>query len=184
PDCLSRRLSPQVTADDSLGRHSLPRTQAGRDRERCAKGTFIPLQIRAKIRGRRKRLHDEMLAVETCGPTVSPDAQKDNTEEETIDVIGYDEQDDADWLNAAAAPAGNSSQTSDHDEFNQCTFQSRETTAEDLRTRNTIDKDRVRCSVCREPYKNPVTSVQCWHVYCEACWIQSLVRRLWGRSLH
>ena len=25
--------------------------------------------------------------------------QKDNAEEETIDVIGYDEQDDTDWLN-------------------------------------------------------------------------------------
>ena len=28
----------------------------------------------------------------------------------------------------------------------------------------------------QEPYKNPVTSMQCWHVHCEACWIQSLVR--------
>ncbi|KAI9136227.1 hypothetical protein BKA69DRAFT_185757 [Paraphysoderma sedebokerense] len=30
------------------------------------------------------------------------------------------------------------------------------------------------CQICFSPYSNPVTSILCWHVYCEDCWLQSL----------
>ena len=41
---------------------------------------------------------------------------------------------------------------------------------------NTIHaKERVKCSACSCPYSSPVTSVQCWHVHCEKCWLEALV---------
>ncbi|PIK43500.1 hypothetical protein BSL78_19659 [Apostichopus japonicus] len=32
----------------------------------------------------------------------------------------------------------------------------------------------LRCLVCLDAYKKPVVSVQCWHVYCEDCWMRTL----------
>jgi hypothetical protein len=32
----------------------------------------------------------------------------------------------------------------------------------------------MRCNVCLNGYSVPVISVQCFHVYCERCWLQSL----------
>ncbi|KAI8882084.1 hypothetical protein K501DRAFT_252054 [Backusella circina FSU 941] len=31
-----------------------------------------------------------------------------------------------------------------------------------------------RCLICLEPYKTPLTSIICWHVHCEQCWLQTL----------
>ncbi|XP_043473590.1 E3 ubiquitin-protein ligase Rnf220-like [Leptopilina heterotoma] len=31
-----------------------------------------------------------------------------------------------------------------------------------------------KCLICMEPFKNPVTSVCCWHVHCEQCWLHTL----------
>ncbi|XP_072750293.1 E3 ubiquitin-protein ligase Rnf220 isoform X3 [Anoplolepis gracilipes] len=31
-----------------------------------------------------------------------------------------------------------------------------------------------KCLICMEPYKKPVTSVCCWHVHCEQCWLHTL----------
>eukprot|EP00118_Oscarella_pearsei_P010417 m.63897 g.63897 ORF g.63897 m.63897 type:complete len:228 (+) comp35199_c0_seq5:883-1566(+) len=30
------------------------------------------------------------------------------------------------------------------------------------------------CLVCMDSYKTPVVSVNCWHVYCEVCWLRAL----------
>ncbi|ELU14630.1 hypothetical protein CAPTEDRAFT_162028 [Capitella teleta] len=32
----------------------------------------------------------------------------------------------------------------------------------------------VRCLICMDSYKQPLVSVQCWHVYCEDCWLRTL----------
>lgn len=32
-----------------------------------------------------------------------------------------------------------------------------------------------KCLICMEQYKKPVTSVCCWHVHCEQCWLHTLV---------
>jgi hypothetical protein len=32
----------------------------------------------------------------------------------------------------------------------------------------------VRCNVCLNPYCTPVISIQCFHTYCEKCWLQAL----------
>ncbi|ORZ16298.1 hypothetical protein BCR42DRAFT_414756 [Absidia repens] len=31
-----------------------------------------------------------------------------------------------------------------------------------------------RCLICLEAYKTPLTSIVCWHVHCEKCWLQTL----------
>ncbi|XP_053622319.1 E3 ubiquitin-protein ligase RNF220 [Plodia interpunctella] len=31
-----------------------------------------------------------------------------------------------------------------------------------------------KCLICLGPYTSPAVSIQCWHVYCEVCWLQSL----------
>ncbi|CAD6204961.1 GSCOCG00003072001-RA-CDS, partial [Cotesia congregata] len=35
-----------------------------------------------------------------------------------------------------------------------------------------------KCLICMEQYKKPVTSVCCWHVHCEQCWLHTLVSKL------
>jgi len=35
-------------------------------------------------------------------------------------------------------------------------------------------KDSYKCLICLEPFVNPVTSINCWHVFCEKCWLQTL----------
>ncbi|KAI9481274.1 MAG: hypothetical protein EXX96DRAFT_566095 [Benjaminiella poitrasii] len=30
------------------------------------------------------------------------------------------------------------------------------------------------CLICLEPYKTPLTSIVCWHVHCEQCWLRTL----------
>ncbi|XP_047040114.1 E3 ubiquitin-protein ligase RNF220 isoform X2 [Helicoverpa zea] len=32
----------------------------------------------------------------------------------------------------------------------------------------------MKCLICLEQYTSPTVSIQCWHVYCEVCWLQSL----------
>ena len=31
-----------------------------------------------------------------------------------------------------------------------------------------------RCLICMEPYCVPLTSINCWHVHCEECWMRTL----------
>lgn len=32
----------------------------------------------------------------------------------------------------------------------------------------------MKCLICLSAYTSPAVSIQCWHVYCEVCWLQSL----------
>ncbi|KAF9955872.1 hypothetical protein BGZ72_003319 [Mortierella alpina] len=36
------------------------------------------------------------------------------------------------------------------------------------------NKNVPSCLICLEPYTVPLTSIVCWHVHCEACWMQTL----------
>ncbi|ORY96882.1 hypothetical protein BCR43DRAFT_492436 [Syncephalastrum racemosum] len=38
----------------------------------------------------------------------------------------------------------------------------------------TASKTIPRCLICLEPYTTPLTSIVCWHVHCERCWLQTL----------
>ncbi|XP_071148689.1 E3 ubiquitin-protein ligase Rnf220-like isoform X4 [Mytilus edulis] len=33
---------------------------------------------------------------------------------------------------------------------------------------------KTKCLICMEAYNKPVTSIQCWHVHCEDCWLKTL----------
>ncbi|XP_030583420.1 E3 ubiquitin-protein ligase RNF220 [Archocentrus centrarchus] len=34
--------------------------------------------------------------------------------------------------------------------------------------------DRFKCLICMDTYMTPLTSIQCWHVHCEECWLRTL----------
>ncbi|KAM6457413.1 E3 ubiquitin-protein ligase RNF220 isoform X1 [Python bivittatus] len=34
--------------------------------------------------------------------------------------------------------------------------------------------DRYKCLICMDSYMMPLTSIQCWHVHCEECWLRTL----------
>ncbi|XP_047655903.1 E3 ubiquitin-protein ligase Rnf220-like isoform X1 [Tachysurus fulvidraco] len=34
--------------------------------------------------------------------------------------------------------------------------------------------DRIKCLICMDSYSIPLTSIQCWHVHCEECWLRTL----------
>ncbi|XP_008585203.1 PREDICTED: E3 ubiquitin-protein ligase RNF220-like [Galeopterus variegatus] len=34
--------------------------------------------------------------------------------------------------------------------------------------------DRYKCLICMDSYSMPLTSIQCWHVHCEECWLRTL----------
>uniref|UniRef100_A0A672LPL0 E3 ubiquitin-protein ligase RNF220 n=1 Tax=Sinocyclocheilus grahami TaxID=75366 RepID=A0A672LPL0_SINGR len=54
------------------------------------------------------------------------------------------------------------------------------TTLEALKTRiRDLEKqltrgDRFKCLICMDSYTVPLTSIQCWHVHCEECWLHTL----------
>ncbi|KAL6618171.1 hypothetical protein LY90DRAFT_200707 [Neocallimastix californiae] len=45
---------------------------------------------------------------------------------------------------------------------------------EKIREMEKQQKDSYKCLICLEPFVNPVTSINCWHVFCEKCWLQTL----------
>ncbi|XP_060537438.1 E3 ubiquitin-protein ligase Rnf220-like [Cylas formicarius] len=44
----------------------------------------------------------------------------------------------------------------------------------ELETRLQSREEDYKCLICMERYRTPVTSVCCWHVHCEQCWLQTL----------
>ncbi|XP_058890902.1 E3 ubiquitin-protein ligase RNF220-like isoform X6 [Acipenser ruthenus] len=34
--------------------------------------------------------------------------------------------------------------------------------------------DRYKCLICMDSFTMPLTSIQCWHVHCEECWLRTL----------
>ncbi|KAH9500356.1 hypothetical protein Btru_071583 [Bulinus truncatus] len=43
-----------------------------------------------------------------------------------------------------------------------------------LRDYEAEKSSKQKCLICMEAYKTPLTSIQCWHVHCEACWMRTL----------
>lgn len=35
-------------------------------------------------------------------------------------------------------------------------------------------KNKPKCLICLDDFKNPVVSICCWHVHCEECWLYTL----------
>ncbi|XP_033737234.1 E3 ubiquitin-protein ligase Rnf220-like [Pecten maximus] len=43
-----------------------------------------------------------------------------------------------------------------------------------LKSKETTKKEIPKCLICMESYNKPLTSIQCWHVHCEGCWLHTL----------
>ncbi|XP_029442358.1 E3 ubiquitin-protein ligase Rnf220-like isoform X1 [Rhinatrema bivittatum] len=41
-------------------------------------------------------------------------------------------------------------------------------------TERLLRSDLYKCHICLESYTVPLTSIQCWHIHCEQCWLRTL----------
>ncbi|XP_059915062.1 E3 ubiquitin-protein ligase RNF220a isoform X4 [Gadus macrocephalus] len=70
--------------------------------------------------------------------------------------------------------------TCKNSEIEKVTEDSTATTLEALKARiRELEKqilrgDRYKCLICMDSYTMPLTSIQCWHVHCEECWLRTL----------
>ncbi|KAM3866139.1 E3 ubiquitin-protein ligase RNF220a [Diretmus argenteus] len=70
--------------------------------------------------------------------------------------------------------------TCKNSEIERVTEDSTTTTLEALKARiRELEKqilrgDRYKCLICMDSYTMPLTSIQCWHVHCEECWLRTL----------
>ncbi|XP_078143653.1 E3 ubiquitin-protein ligase RNF220a isoform X6 [Centroberyx gerrardi] len=70
--------------------------------------------------------------------------------------------------------------TCKNSEIEKVTEESTATTLEALKARiRELEKqilrgDRYKCLICMDSYTMPLTSIQCWHVHCEECWLRTL----------
>ncbi|XP_057190448.1 E3 ubiquitin-protein ligase RNF220a isoform X7 [Triplophysa rosa] len=70
--------------------------------------------------------------------------------------------------------------TCKNSEIEKITEDSTATTLEALKARiRELEKqilrgDRYKCLICMDSYTMPLTSIQCWHVHCEECWLRTL----------
>ncbi|XP_051984617.1 E3 ubiquitin-protein ligase RNF220-like isoform X7 [Xyrauchen texanus] len=80
------------------------------------------------------------------------------------------------------SPCSSSStpRTCKNSEIEKITEDSTATTLEALKARiRELEKqilrgDRYKCLICMDSYTMPLTSIQCWHVHCEECWLRTL----------
>ncbi|XP_073500127.1 E3 ubiquitin-protein ligase RNF220 isoform X2 [Phyllobates terribilis] len=70
--------------------------------------------------------------------------------------------------------------TCKNSDIDKITEQSAVTTFEALKARiRELERqlsrgDRYKCLICMDSYTMPLTSIQCWHVHCEECWLRTL----------
>ncbi|XP_024291387.1 E3 ubiquitin-protein ligase RNF220 isoform X6 [Oncorhynchus tshawytscha] len=80
----------------------------------------------------------------------------------------------------AACSSSNAPRTCKNSEIEKITEGSTATTFEALKARiRELEKqilrgDRYKCLICMDSYTMPLTSIQCWHVHCEECWLRTL----------
>ncbi|KAJ2779565.1 hypothetical protein GGI15_003838 [Coemansia interrupta] len=43
-----------------------------------------------------------------------------------------------------------------------------------IREQDKLIRSTKHCTICLEAYSKPCVSVNCWHVYCEGCWLRTL----------
>ncbi|KAG7329963.1 hypothetical protein KOW79_006185 [Hemibagrus wyckioides] len=81
---------------------------------------------------------------------------------------------------ASSASTSTVPRTCKNSEIEKITEDSTGTTLEALKARiRELEKqilrgDRYKCLICMDSYTAPLTSIQCWHVHCEECWLRTL----------
>ncbi|XP_060787445.1 E3 ubiquitin-protein ligase RNF220a isoform X4 [Neoarius graeffei] len=81
---------------------------------------------------------------------------------------------------ASSASMSTMPRTCKNSEIEKITEDSTGTTLDALKARiRELEKqilrgDRYKCLICMDSYTAPLTSIQCWHVHCEECWLRTL----------
>ncbi|KAK3814126.1 MAG: hypothetical protein J3Q66DRAFT_389489 [Benniella sp.] len=94
---------------------------------------------------------------------IETDPAVDDDDEE-IDLEGIDEEDEGQKVDALINAAFASGDT-------KLVIDALRTKIKHLESAN---KSVPSCLICLEPYTVPLTSIVCWHVHCEACWMKTL----------
>ncbi|XP_058652857.1 E3 ubiquitin-protein ligase RNF220a isoform X11 [Onychostoma macrolepis] len=80
----------------------------------------------------------------------------------------------------SSSSSSSAPRTCKNSEIEKITEDSTATTLEALKARiRELEKqilrgDRYKCLICMDSYTMPLTSIQCWHVHCEECWLRTL----------
>ncbi|XP_073774787.1 E3 ubiquitin-protein ligase RNF220a isoform X7 [Danio rerio] len=80
----------------------------------------------------------------------------------------------------SSSSSSSTQRTCKNSEIEKITEDSTATTLEALKARiRELEKqilrgDRYKCLICMDSYTMPLTSIQCWHVHCEECWLRTL----------
>ncbi|KAG0221458.1 hypothetical protein B0O80DRAFT_435898 [Mortierella sp. GBAus27b] len=95
----------------------------------------------------------------------NPHAMDDDMDDdEEIDLEGIDEEDEKERVDALINAAFASGDT-------KLVIEALRSKIKHLESAN---KSVPSCLICLEPYTVPLTSIVCWHVHCEACWMKTL----------
>uniref|UniRef100_A0A8C7KBR0 E3 ubiquitin-protein ligase RNF220 n=1 Tax=Oncorhynchus kisutch TaxID=8019 RepID=A0A8C7KBR0_ONCKI len=84
------------------------------------------------------------------------------------------------WASDEMPSTSNGESSKQQPEIEKITEGSTATTFEALKARiRELEKqilrgDRYKCLICMDSYTMPLTSIQCWHVHCEECWLRTL----------
>ncbi|KAF9980587.1 hypothetical protein BGZ75_008262 [Mortierella antarctica] len=112
---------------------------------------------------RRRNRADRDVDIEDEGEEDPGDLDED--EDEEIDLEGDDDEADEEHrVNALISSAFASGDT-------RLVIDALRAKIKHLESAN---KNVPSCLICLEPYTVPLTSIVCWHVHCEACWMQTL----------
>uniref|UniRef100_A0A8C8DQ76 E3 ubiquitin-protein ligase RNF220 n=1 Tax=Oryzias sinensis TaxID=183150 RepID=A0A8C8DQ76_9TELE len=68
---------------------------------------------------------------------------------------------------------GESSKTDPKEESTATTMEALKARIRELE-KQILRGDRYKCLICMDSYTMPLTSIQCWHVHCEECWLRTL----------
>uniref|UniRef100_A0A671RIG6 E3 ubiquitin-protein ligase RNF220 n=1 Tax=Sinocyclocheilus anshuiensis TaxID=1608454 RepID=A0A671RIG6_9TELE len=132
-----------------------------------------------------KESHDSDADLDVDGDDTLEYGKAQYTEADIIPCSGED-QGEAKEREALRGAVLNSSslsstpRTCKNSEIEKITEDSTATTLEALKARiRELEKqilrgDRYKCLICMDSYTMPLTSIQCWHVHCEECWLRTL----------
>ncbi|XP_076149730.1 E3 ubiquitin-protein ligase RNF220a isoform X1 [Alosa pseudoharengus] len=106
---------------------------------------------------------------------ITPEFSKWASDEMPSTSNGESSKQDLSSPSTSSAP-----RTCKNSEIEKITEDSTATTLEALKARiRELEKqilrgDRYKCLICMDSYTMPLTSIQCWHVHCEECWLRTL----------
>ncbi|XP_021179587.1 E3 ubiquitin-protein ligase RNF220a isoform X4 [Fundulus heteroclitus] len=112
---------------------------------------------------------------------ITPEFSKWANDEMPSTSNGESSKTDPSTPSSSSSSSSNAPRTCKNSEIEKVTEEeSTATTMEALKARiRELEKqilrgDRYKCLICMDSYTMPLTSIQCWHVHCEECWLRTL----------